>query len=62
MLRLKEEKSNHACRTGATLSHACSAGGTHDRSSMVVLKTVVTRVTRIFILKVDQRIDDGDGF
>jgi hypothetical protein len=49
-------------RTVATLSHAYSAGATHDRSSMVVLTTVMTRVMRISILKVDQRIDGGDSF
>jgi hypothetical protein len=62
MLRLKEERSSHGGRTGATLSHAYSAGATHDRSSMVALTTVLTRVMRISILKVDQRIDGGDGF
>jgi hypothetical protein len=66
MLRLKEERSSHACWTGATtgamVSHACSAGAMHNISSMVALTTVLTRVMRISILKVDQQIDDGDGF
>jgi hypothetical protein len=37
---LKEEVSGHACQTGAALSHACSAGATHNISSMVALKEI----------------------
>jgi hypothetical protein len=62
MLRLVEESSSHACRTGATLSYVSSAGATHDRSFMMALTTVMIRVIRISILKVDQQIDGGDGF
>jgi hypothetical protein len=62
MLGLKEERSSHVCRTSATLSHACKAGAMYDRSSMVALTTVLTRVMRIPILKVDQQIDGGDAF
>jgi hypothetical protein len=62
MQRRKEERSSHACGTGAMLSHACSTGDTHDRSSMVVLTTFLTRVMRVFVLKVDQRIDGDDSF
>jgi hypothetical protein len=42
--------------------HACSAGATHDRSSMGVLITVLSRVMRISILNVVQWIVGGDGF
>jgi hypothetical protein len=52
---LKEEMSSHACRTGATLSHACLPGATHDISSMVASTTVLTRVMRISVSKVDKR-------
>jgi hypothetical protein len=62
MQRLKEQMSSHACRTGAMLSHACSAGATHDRYFMVASTMVPTRVMRISVLKVNQRIGGGDGF
>jgi hypothetical protein len=59
---VKEEMSGHAYWTGATLSHACSAGATHDISSMVASTIVLTRVMRISVSKVDKRFDGGDGF
>jgi hypothetical protein len=55
MEMLKEERSSHACRTGATLSHAWSVGATHDRSSMMASTIVLTSVMR-------PRVGSGLGF
>jgi hypothetical protein len=59
---LKKGRSGHACRPGAMLSHACSAGATCDRSSMMVLTTILTRVMQICVLKMDQQFAGGDDF
>jgi hypothetical protein len=60
--RLVEEMSSHAWLRGAKLSHVCSAGATHNRSSMVASTSRLVRANADLYPEDGPAVGGGDSF